>query len=277
MSQMALQSLIGAALIDREFCEKLLDGRRPSLLAQFDLTGEEREAVLSIEADSIQKFAEQLYERLKDRKGFTSPLPTSDVSTRPLPDGLSGFEQFLPREMAHEYPTKTFSGVEVFLVESLAHGLLGACGVEKPPVPVRKMIRHSLPIFERLNLLELRLGLYDVAYRSLPNGSRVIVVDLCRPPTVQRAGMARELYSAFCRSPRAAELHWPDRGQPNASSDFFARCLMMPAVWVQQSHAETAPLEDLASHFGVPVRMAVQRLNELKRSNANTRSVLESD
>ncbi len=253
MSQIALQSLTGTALIDHGFCEKLLSKKRLTLLAEFDLTDEEREAVISIEADSIQEFAEQLYEWLRDRKDFTSPPFASAVST-----------QSLPGETEHKYPDETSSGVEAFLVESLAHGLLWVCGVEEPPVPVRRMIQHSLPIFERLNLLELRLGLYDVAYRSLLNGSRVIVVDLARPFTIQRAGVARELYVAFCRSSRAAELHWPDLEQPNVSSNFFARCLMMPAAWVQQSHTNATPLEDVATRFGVPVRMAAQRLNEIK-------------
>ena len=69
---------------------------------------------------------------------------------------------------------------------------------------------------------------------------------------------------------RAAELRWPDRSQPNGNSNFFARCLMMPAVWIQENNADAAPLEDLATRFGVPVQMAAQRLNEIKQSNVNT-------
>jgi hypothetical protein len=259
MSQIALQSLIGAALIDHDFCEELLGRKQLTLLNKFDLSDEERNTVTSIQADSIQEFAEQLHEWLKEREGFAAPSFTSAVST-----------QSWARKEEQEYLGETLSDIESFLVESLALGVLEACGIEKPPVPVREVIKHPLPIFKRLNLLELRLGLYDVAYRSLPNGSRVIVVDLAHPFTIQRAGVARELYVAFCRSSRAAELHWPDRKQPNVSSDFFARCLMMPTVWMQQSHADTTPLEDLATRFGVPIQMAAQRLNEIKQGNANT-------
>lgn len=64
MSATALQTLIGTALIDREFCKELLNGRRPALLTEFDLTEEEREVVLAIKVDSIQEFAVGLYEWL---------------------------------------------------------------------------------------------------------------------------------------------------------------------------------------------------------------------
>ncbi len=62
MSATALQALIGTALVDREFCEELLNGKRPTLLAEFDLNDEEREVVLTIETDSIREFAIGLYE-----------------------------------------------------------------------------------------------------------------------------------------------------------------------------------------------------------------------
>jgi len=64
MSKMVLQTLIGSAVIDREFCEELLNGKRPTILAEFDLTDEEREAALAIRTDSIQEFAVGLYEWL---------------------------------------------------------------------------------------------------------------------------------------------------------------------------------------------------------------------
>ncbi|MFQ6100189.1 MAG: hypothetical protein ACE5OS_02990 [Anaerolineae bacterium] len=63
---MALQTLIGTALIDREFCQELLNGNRPVLLTEFDLTDEEREVVLAVEAESIQEFVVRLYEWLID-------------------------------------------------------------------------------------------------------------------------------------------------------------------------------------------------------------------
>ncbi len=64
MSAIALQTLIGTALVDREFCEELLNGKRPILLADFDVTDEEQEIVLIIKAGSIREFAIGLYEWL---------------------------------------------------------------------------------------------------------------------------------------------------------------------------------------------------------------------
>lgn len=254
MSQIALQSLIGTALIDRDFCKGLLNKKRPALLAGFDLTGEEKQVVTAIEAGSIREFVDRLYEWLKDQDGFAPSLPASAVSTR-------NKSPVFP-ETGQKCPDDESPGVEVFLVESLAHGLLGVYGVEEPPVPVQGMIQHPLPIFEHLTLLELRLGLYDVAYRSLLNGSRVIVVDPDRPPAIQRVGVARELYVAFCHSSRAAELRWPNRRQPSTRSNFFARCLLMPTAWVQRACAVGISLEDLAERFGVPVPIVARRLQK---------------
>jgi hypothetical protein len=80
MSQMALQILVGTALIDPRFCHGLLNGRRHSLLAEFDLTEEEREVVLGVEAGSIQEFAMQLCEWLKAQESPVShPYTTVSV------------------------------------------------------------------------------------------------------------------------------------------------------------------------------------------------------
>lgn len=155
--------------------------------------------------------------------------------------------------------------MESFLIESLAYGLLHACRVEQPPVPVREIIRKSLPIFGRLSLLELRLGLYESAYRSTLDGGRLIVVDADLSPSVQRAAIARGLYVAFCCSPRAIELNWPDREDPYRSSALFARRLLMPAAWVQQFCAGGVTPQELAGYFGVPAKMATQRIRGLGR------------
>jgi len=167
--------------------------------------------------------------------------------------------------MKPEYSDKKAPSGEVFLTECLAWGLLRAHSIEGPPVPVREMITRPLPIFERLTLLELNLGLYDAAYKSCLDGSQLIVVDLTKPRVVRRAGMARALYMAFCRSSRAAELGRPGCEQPHTHGNLFARCLLMPAAWVRQTCAEDTSIspKDLAARFDVPVRMAIQRLSEL--------------
>jgi hypothetical protein len=84
MSQVALHTLVGTALIDRKFCADLLNGRRHTLLAEFDLSDEEQEIVLGVEAESIQEFAAQLGEWLKVQEGLISHPPT-EVSVPYLP------------------------------------------------------------------------------------------------------------------------------------------------------------------------------------------------
>jgi hypothetical protein len=69
MSNMALQILVGTALTDTRFCEGLLNGSRRSLVADFDLTDEERRVVLEIRAASIQEFAAELSEWLEEWSG----------------------------------------------------------------------------------------------------------------------------------------------------------------------------------------------------------------
>ena len=56
MSQ-ALQTLLGTAMIDGQFCELLLNGRRQELLPKFKLTDEEHRFVLGIKVDSLQGLA----------------------------------------------------------------------------------------------------------------------------------------------------------------------------------------------------------------------------
>ena len=60
----AIQALIGAALLDREFCERLLRERSPALLAEFEITEEESGVVCATQADSIKELALKVYEQL---------------------------------------------------------------------------------------------------------------------------------------------------------------------------------------------------------------------
>lgn len=76
MSETALCMLVGTALTDSEFRDKLLRGERHSLLAEFDLTDEERKAILAIEAESVREFAAQLCERLEIQESLVSHLFT---------------------------------------------------------------------------------------------------------------------------------------------------------------------------------------------------------
>ncbi len=73
MSETTLHILIGAALTDPEFRDKLLNGKRPSLLAELDLTDTERKTILGIEAESFQEFAAQLCELLPATASLAEP------------------------------------------------------------------------------------------------------------------------------------------------------------------------------------------------------------
>jgi hypothetical protein len=65
MSHIALNVLVGTAQISRRFRERLMNGDRPAVLAEFDLTDEERDFLLGIKAGSVQEFAFQLDEWLQ--------------------------------------------------------------------------------------------------------------------------------------------------------------------------------------------------------------------
>ena len=85
MSQ-ALQTLLGTAMIDGQFCERLLNGHRQELLPKFQLTDEEHRFLLGIKADSLQGFAAAVDEWLS-AKSHRAICP--DISTDTAFDFLS--------------------------------------------------------------------------------------------------------------------------------------------------------------------------------------------
>lgn len=68
MSHIALNVLVGTAQISCGFRERLLGKDRPAVLAEFDLTNEERGALLAIEANSVKEFAVQLEQWLQTQE-----------------------------------------------------------------------------------------------------------------------------------------------------------------------------------------------------------------
>ena len=56
----SLQAVIGAAVIDSEFRNALLNGSRRRVVTNFGLTSEEMNAVMSIRATTLEQFAGQL-------------------------------------------------------------------------------------------------------------------------------------------------------------------------------------------------------------------------
>lgn len=78
MSLRELNRLIGTALVEPRFCERLLNGGREEALAVFELTAEERTLLLGIRADSLRGFAQVLDEWMTCRDG-TVPIAGSAV------------------------------------------------------------------------------------------------------------------------------------------------------------------------------------------------------
>jgi hypothetical protein len=72
MSQLTLKQLVGLALLDREFCAGLLNGRRSAILVGLDLTEEERKVVTSLESGSMREFAGSLCKWINDPE---TPIP----------------------------------------------------------------------------------------------------------------------------------------------------------------------------------------------------------
>jgi len=61
-----IDALIWRAFTDAAFRKGLLNGSRPELVDAMDLTAEEKEAVLSVEADSLEALAGALCQSCSD-------------------------------------------------------------------------------------------------------------------------------------------------------------------------------------------------------------------
>lgn len=60
MSKLNLNAIATRALLDNHFRADILNGHRKERISEFDLTEDERTAILSIEADSLDQFIRQL-------------------------------------------------------------------------------------------------------------------------------------------------------------------------------------------------------------------------
>jgi hypothetical protein len=83
MSQLTLKRLVGLALLDQEFCDGLMNGKRCALLAGFDLTEEEREVILCLEPSSIRDLAGSLCAWLNEPR----TLPVFEMPFRTVEAG----------------------------------------------------------------------------------------------------------------------------------------------------------------------------------------------
>lgn len=80
MAYLALRRLIGAALVDRDLYHGLMNGQRSALMAEFDLTEEERQVVVSFEAGSPRDLADAAHTWLKEQTSPMSPPVTCRVA-----------------------------------------------------------------------------------------------------------------------------------------------------------------------------------------------------
>lgn len=75
-----IDQLVWMAITDSAFCEELLNGCRLELIAPLNLSDEEQQAVLAVEADTLETFAEALCQAFAYR-----PLEADYVIRNPSP------------------------------------------------------------------------------------------------------------------------------------------------------------------------------------------------
>ena len=154
-----------------------------------------------------------------------------------------------------------------FLCVCIASALLDHAHVERPPVPIREILRRPPPD------LSLDLGLTE----SLPFGDAMWVRTLSGigsvfanpavPEPQRRLAMARALFTGLCSSElgHTAGLPSPSDDRFQSLSQYFARCLLMPEHLLPDDW-EALPPEQLAVQFVVPAEFARERMDELRRN-----------
>ena len=68
MNYPVLEEVVGQAIIDRDFCAGLLNGKRARLLSRFSLSPEETQVLMSIRAESLEAFAVQLHRWIESQQ-----------------------------------------------------------------------------------------------------------------------------------------------------------------------------------------------------------------
>lgn len=78
----SLQAVIGAAVIDPNLRNALLNGSRPTVVQSFNLTSEEAEAIMAIRAETLEQFAGELDQWISNKLNVVE-LPALILSSRP--------------------------------------------------------------------------------------------------------------------------------------------------------------------------------------------------
>jgi len=71
MAYERLQAVVGTAIVDPTFCRNLLS-KDPDILASFELSLEESEAIRTVCANNLQEFAQELQNWINRRNGSGS-------------------------------------------------------------------------------------------------------------------------------------------------------------------------------------------------------------
>lgn len=79
MSEKALNQMVGWALVDKDFCHRLL--LNPAGVSTgFDLTPEERRALCDIRANSLEQLAKELHCWMGDNAAGNGHRPLDEIS-----------------------------------------------------------------------------------------------------------------------------------------------------------------------------------------------------
>ena len=100
--------LIGRAIADTLFREELLESPGVAIL-EFPFTSDERNAIASIEAGSLEDFAQQLIERMKTYPNGHQK-PNGSAPSRGPWDGLAESPEALERRWSQAVPASEASG-----------------------------------------------------------------------------------------------------------------------------------------------------------------------
>jgi len=79
MSEQALNQIVGWALVDKDFCHKLLSNPA-GVSMSFDLTPEERQVLCDIRANSLGQLARELCGRIENNAAGNGHRPLGEIS-----------------------------------------------------------------------------------------------------------------------------------------------------------------------------------------------------
>ncbi len=97
MSKIALQKIVGKAVISDNFRAGLLNGRRAEVIDGFDLEPQERDQILAIQAQTLAEFAAEI-QQITQPRSFSASFGDFDAGIggygAPLRFAAAGFPAF---------------------------------------------------------------------------------------------------------------------------------------------------------------------------------------